>query len=178
MAGKGVEPATSPVIPIPGIDDSYYDSLDFSATQVGISKGLGAIFGAYTEYEAGKMRELAYNHKAAMAEINAKMIESETTLLMAEKSSKLRESLAMQNVIAAAQGRARGGSVSAIEQTSRARFAKEERRTRQMAKGKKVSELMSAGIDRATGKAAARQGLLRATTTGIGEGIEAARYIV
>lgn len=153
--------------------------MDFklSSTQVGAAYGVSSIFGAFNAYTAGQLRKAAYNHQAAMAEINAKMIDTETKLIMADKTQQLKESLAMQNVIAAAQGRAAGGTVSAIQQTSRAALAEEEERLRLQAKMKKVNLLTGAAVDRASGSVAASQGLISGAET-LTEGfLKASEYI-
>lgn len=138
--------------------------------------GISAIAGAYMSYEAGQMKKLAYQHEAAMAEINAKQVGIDAQFIMADKYTELTNTLAMQNVVAAATGRA-GGSISRLAETSTARLEQEEKRIRMTGKAKSVSYMMDAASNRAAGDTAASYGLLNSVNTLIQGGIKTAGYI-
>lgn len=123
------------------------------------SMAIGAIASAFSAWQAGEMQKLAYDHEAAMAEINAKQIEIEGQFLIADKTNALVESLALQNVMAAAGGRS-GGSISNLAQTSVSNLKKDEARIKATGKARKVATLMGASSNRAAGKTAATQGLI------------------
>lgn len=144
----------------------------FSATSTAIS----SITSAYAAYEAGQMRQIAYDHEAAMAEINAKQIGIDAQFIMADKMDQLRSTLAMQNVVAAATGRA-GGSIENLSQTSTANLKKEEKRIRLTGEAKRVATMMDAASARAAGETAASIGLLSGIATLTGGAAETARYI-
>jgi len=149
-----------------------------TSTQIGALYGIGAVAGAFSAYEAGQMRKLAYEHEAAMAEINAKQIEIAGTFAIAEKTTDLANNLALQNVIAAASGRAVGeGSLQALEQTSVANLEADIKRIKVTGRAKQVATLMSGEAKRAAGKTAAAQGLLSGVTQLTTGTAQAARFI-
>jgi len=148
-----------------------------TTTYVGYAKGLGAITDAFMAYEAGQMKKLAYEHDAAMAEINAKQIGINAQFIMADKQEELAQTLALQNVMAAATGRGVGGSVSALTETSIANLKREEERIRLTGESRKVSTMMGASASRAAGKTAASMGLLGGFSELVKGGTEAARYL-
>jgi len=148
----------------------------FTSNQVGGMFAISAITSAFTAYEAGKMREIAYNHEAAMAEINAKQIGIDAQFIMADKMDELRSTLALQNVIAAATGRA-GGSIENLAQTSVGNLKREEERIRLTGKAKSVATMMDAASSRAAGKSAAAMGLLSGVGELTGGAAQAARFI-
>jgi len=148
-----------------------------TATYTGYTKGIGAITGAFTSFMAGKMEKLAYNHQAAMAEIQAQQIDIDTSLMMADKTGELAKTLSLQNVMAAASGRSGGGSLEALQTTSRANLGREETRLKAAARSKKLNLMMDASTARLQGKAAAQEGLLGGLSYGVEKGIEAMRYI-
>ena len=148
----------------------------FSSNQVGGMFAISAVTSAYTAYEAGKMREIAYNHEAAMAEINAKQIGIDAQFIMADKMDQLRSTLALQNVVAAATGRA-GGSIQNLAQTSTSNLKREEERIRLTGKAKSVATMMDAASARAAGKSATSMGLLSAVGEFTGGTAQASRFI-
>ena len=148
----------------------------FSSNQVGGMFAISAVTSAFTAYEAGKMREIAYNHEAAMAEINAKQIGIDAQFIMADKMDQLRSTLALQNVVAAATGRA-GGSIQNLTQTSTSNLKREEERIRLTGKAKSVATMMDAASARAAGKSAASMGLLSAVGEFTGGAAQASRFI-
>lgn len=148
----------------------------FTSNQVGGMMAISAVTNAFTAYTAGKMKQIAYNHEAAMAEINAKQIGIDAQFIMADKMDQLRSTLALQNVVAAATGRA-GGSISNLANTSIANLKKEEERIRLTGKAKSVATMMDAASARAAGASAAQMGLLSGTAELISGGAQAARYI-
>lgn len=156
---------------------------DFSSSTIkttdmmGYMTGLGAITDAFMSYEAGQMKKLAYEHDAAMQEINAKQIGIDAQFVIADKENELAQTLALQNVMAAASGRSGGGSLSNITQTSVANLKRDEKRILQTAESKKVSQMMGASASRTAGKTAASTGLLGSIsdlTTGF---TKASKYI-
>ena len=162
-----------------GIEDETYKGYTLGTTTadiVGYATGIGAITDAFMAYQAGKMKKLAYEHEAAMAEINAKQIGINAQFVMADKTDELAQTLAMQNVMAAATGRKGGGSQTNITQTSIQNLKKEEQRMKLTNEGKRVSTLMGATAARAAGSTAATTGLISGVSalgTGLGE---AAQY--
>jgi len=124
---------------------------------------VSAITGAFAAYQAGQMRKLAYEHEAAMSEINARQIEIEAQFTIADQTEALAENLALQNVISAASGRA-GGSIEQITQTSIANLEKEKKRIGVTGRARKVAALMDVESTRAAGETAAKFGLLGAAT--------------
>ena len=136
-----------------------------TSSQTGALYGIGAITGAFSAYEAGKMRQLAYEHEAAVSEINAKQIEIEGIFTIADKTTELANTLALQNVIAAASGRVVGeGSLKALEQTSEAALEADIKRIKTTGRAKQVATLMDSETRRAAGKTAASQGLIGGVT--------------
>lgn len=148
----------------------------FTSNQIAGMYGISAVTGAYMAYEAGQMKKLAYEHEAAMAEINAKQVGIDAQFVMADKYTELRNTLAMQNVVAAATGRA-GGSIDRLAETSTARLEQEEKRIRMTGKAKSVSYMMDAASTRAAGDTAAAYGLLSGVSTFTQGAVNAARYI-
>lgn len=123
--------------------------------------GIGAVIGAYNAYEAGKMRQLAFEHEAAVAEINAQQIKIEGMFNIASKTSELANNLALQNVMAAASGRVVGeGSLKALEKTSISNYGADIERIKVTGRAKKVATLMSSEASRAAGTSQATQGLI------------------
>ena len=162
--GGGVTRATSEVAPIPGLEENNYFNFSLNtAEQMGIATGLNAVFGAFSAYQSGKMKQLAYEHEAAMSEINARMIENQAQFSIAEKESQLADTLAMQNVMSAAQGR-KGGSVRDIAMTSRANLGRDAAKIKRKERAERVSTLMQTGTLRAAGKAQAATSLIGAAT--------------
>ncbi len=148
----------------------------FTSNQVAGMYGISAITGAFMAYEAGQMKKLAYEHEAAMAEINAKQIGIEAQFVMADKYTELANTLAMQNVVAAATGRA-GGTVDVLAQSSEAALRKEEERIRLTGKARSVATMMDAASSRAAGETAAQYGLLSGISSLVQGGAQAARFI-
>lgn len=148
----------------------------FTNNQVAGMYGVSAISGAFMAYEAGQMKKLAYEHEAAMAEINAKQIGIDAQFVMADKQNELANTLAMQNVIAAATGRA-GGSVDVIAQSSEANLKKEEKRIQLTGEARSVATMMDAASSRAAGATAAQYGLLSGVNSLVQSGTQAARYL-
>ncbi len=122
-------------------------------------QAVGAITGAFMAYQAGQAQKVAFEHEAAMAEINARQIGIDAQFIMADKETELANTLALQNVINAASGRS-GGSVSAIAETSVSNVRRDEERIRLTGQARKVATLMDASSSRAAGSSAARFGLL------------------
>jgi hypothetical protein len=143
----GYTPTTTPATTTP------------ASTYMAGSMAISSIASAFSSWQAGQMQKLAYDHEAAMAEINAKQIQIEGQFLIADKTNALVESLALQNVMAAAGGRS-GGSVSNLAQTSVANLKKDEARIKATGEARKVSTLMGASASRAAGQTAATQGLI------------------
>ena len=148
-----------------------------ATTAVGALGAIGAVASAFTAYEAGKMRKLAYEHEAAVAEINAKQIEIVGMFQIADKTEDLANTLALQNVIAAASGRQGGGSLENLEQTSISNLEEEKQRIKVTGRAKQVATLMDNASKRAAGKSAAKQGLLSAASELSTGTAEAARFI-
>jgi hypothetical protein len=148
----------------------------FTSNQVAGMYGISAITGAFMSYQAGQMKKMAYEHEAAMAEINAKQIGIEAQFVMADKQNELANTLAMQNVVAAATGRA-GGTVDVLAQSSEAALKKEEKRIELTGKARSVSTMMDAASSRAAGETAAQYGLLSGISSLVQGGTQAARYI-
>ena len=148
----------------------------FTSNQVGGMYGIQAITGAFMAYEAGQMQKLAYEHEAAMAEINAKQIGIDAQFIMADKMDELADTLSLQNVIAAATGRA-GGSVENLAQTSVSNLKKDEERIRLTGKSKQVATMMDAANARAAGSTAAKYGLLSRVSELTKGATQAARFI-
>jgi hypothetical protein len=153
----------------------YDKDLPVTSGYAGFS-AISAITGAYAAYEAGQMRKLAYEHEAAMSEINAKQIEIESQFAIAGRTEALAETLALQNVMAAASGRA-GGTLAQLAQTSIANLQKEKKRIKVTGEARKVATLMDVESTRAAGKTAARFGLLGATTELARGAAETSRFI-
>lgn len=132
---------------------------------------IGAITGAFSAYQAGQMRKIAYEHEAAVAEINAKQIEIEGMFVIADKTTELANTLALQSVVASASGRVSGeGSLQQIQATSEAALAKDVERIKVTGRAKQVATLMDSETKRAAGESAAAQGLLSGVselTTGL-----------
>lgn len=151
------------------------DSMATSNIVAGV-QGINSIASAFMAYEAGQMKKLAYEHEAAMEEINAKQVGIEAQFTMADKYDELTDTLAMQNVMAAATGRV-AGSVDVLAQSSEAELKKEERKIRLTGKARSTAIMMGSASKRAAGKAAATTGLI----TGLGElvkgGTQVAKYI-
>lgn len=137
---------------------------------------VSAVTGAFMAYQAGQMQKLAYEHEAAMSEINAKQIGIDAQFMMADKENELANTLALQNVINAATGRS-GGSVSAIAETSLANVKRDEERLRLTGKAKKVATMMDASASRAAGNTAAKYGLLGGVAELTKGGAEVSRFI-
>ena len=122
---------------------------------------ISAITGAFSAYEAGKMRQLAYEHEAAIAEINAEQIRIEGVFTIADQTTELANTLALQNVMAAASGRVGGvGSLQNLQETSFSNFEADKKRIETTGRARQVSTLMDSATKRAAGKTAAKQGLL------------------
>ena len=161
--------------PIPGIQNAPFSvqapTPTTATTATGALGAISAVAGAFSAYQAGKMRKLAYEHEAAMVEINAKQIEITGMFLIADKTEDLANTLALQNVMAAASGR-RGGSLENLEQTSIANLEEEKKRIKVTGRAKQVATLMESETRRAAGKAAATRGLLSGISelsTGVAE---------
>lgn len=148
----------------------------FTSNQVAGMYGISAITGAFMAYEAGQMKKIAYEHEAAMAEINAKQIGIEAQFIMADKYTELSNTLAMQNVVAAATGRA-GGSIERLAETSATRLETEEKRIRLTGKAQSVATMMDVASSRAAGETAAQYGLLSGVSALATGGTQAARFI-
>lgn len=136
--------------------------MEYAGYAGGIS-AIGSISSAFASYEAGKSRQLAYQHEAAMNALNARQVGIDAQFIIADKMNELTNNLAMQQVVAAAQGRS-GGSVEALYKTSVSNFRKEEERLLKTGKARSASMMMESDISRATGKSAATAGLLGATS--------------
>jgi len=145
-------------------------------TAVGALGAVGSVASAFTAYQAGKMRQLAYEHEAAVAEINAKQIEIVGIFQIADKTEELANILAIQNVVAAASGRT-GGSLKALEQTSIANLEEEKKRIKVTGRAKQVATLMDSESRRAAGKSAAIRGLLSASSELSTGAAEASKFI-
>lgn len=140
------------------------------AAFAGYSSAIGAIGGAYAAYAAGKSRQLAYENEAAMAALNARQIEIDAQFMIADKTNELADNLALQQGVAAAQGRS-GGSVDNLAATSISNLRKEESRLKTTGKLRSAGLMMESSINRASGKTAAAQGLMGGISelaTGIG----------
>lgn len=166
-----------PSLNIPTLGYTPLPAQTSATTTVGALGAVGSIAGAFTAYQAGKMRQLAYEHEAAIAEINAKQIEVAGMFQIADRTEDLANTLALQNVIAAASGRSGGGSLQNLEQTSITNLEEEKKRIKVTGRAKQVSTLMDNTSKRAAGKTSARSGLL----TGISElstgAMEASQFI-
>ena len=161
---------------IPGIENAPFSIQAPPPTTATAATGalgaISAVAGAFSAFQAGKMRKLAYEHEAAMAEINAKQIEVVGMFQIADKTEDLANTLALQNVIAAASGRRGGGSLEALEQTSIANLEEEKKRIKVTGRAKQVATLMDSATRRAAGKTAAASGLISAASelsTGVAE---------
>ena len=140
------------------------------AAFAGYSSAIGAIGSAYSAYAAGKSRQLAYENEAAMAALNARQVQIDTQFVIADKMNELADNLALQQVVAAAQGRS-GGSVANLAATSVSNFKKEEERLLKASKLRSTGLMMESEVNRASGKTAAASGLMGAVSelaTGIG----------
>lgn len=142
------------------------------------ASALSAITTAFTAFEAGKMRKIAFEHEAAMAEINAKQLEINAQFVIADKTTELAETLSLQNVIAAATGRTLGvGSLEAITATSISNLERTKKRIEVTGEARKVSSLMQSAAARASGEQAVKFGLLSSVQELIKGGLETARFI-
>ena len=149
-----------------------------TAQTTGVMYGIGAVAGAFSAYEAGKMRQLAYEHEAAVAEINANQIRIEGIFAIADKTTDLANTLALQNVMAAASGRVVGeGSLANLQQTSEANLEADIKRIKVTGRAKEVATLMDSETRRAAGKSAASQGLLSGVSQLTTGAAQASRYI-
>lgn len=149
-----------------------------TTNQFGALFAINAVTSAYTAFEAGKMRKIAYEHEAAVAEINAKQQEIEATFFIVDKQNELISNLAAQNVIAAATGRQPGaGSVEALTQTSISNLAKDTRRVEVTGESRKVAALMSSSFARSQGEVAEKFGLLSGVSSLTSGAVEASRFI-
>lgn len=148
-----------------GTTTAQTDSSGFmgaSASQwSGGAQALSAIAGAYSAYTAGKMQKYAYDHQAAMTEINAKQQEIEAQFMITDKQDQLSQNLALMNVMAAAGGRS-GGSVANLAQTSTSNLNKDAERIKTTGKARSVSSLMTSQAYRSTGDYMNRKSLLEA----------------
>ena len=140
------------------------------------SQGIQTIAQAYQSYEAGRMKQMAFNHKAAMAELNAKQVGINAQFEMNDRINELRKTLALQNAISGATGRS-GGSVEALAQTSIANMKRDEQRIMKTAELKKVAELMDVESLRAAGKSAKRAGILEGINQLISGGQQSASFL-
>ena len=149
-----------------------------TSNAVGALFAVSAITGAFSAYEAGRMRQVAFEHEAAVSEINANQIKIQGMFTTADKTTDLANNLALQNVMAAASGRQIGeGSLKAIEDTSVSNLEADLKRLRVTGRAKEVATLMDSSTRRAAGKTAATQGLLSGVTqltTGVAQ---ASRFI-
>jgi hypothetical protein len=142
------------------------------------ASAISAITSAYTAFEAGRMRKIAFEHEAAMNEINARSLEIDAQFLIADKTSELAETLALQNVIAAASGRTIGvGSQRIITEASISNLEQTKRRIEVTGKARSVSSMMQSSAARASGEQAAKFGLLSSFEELIKGGLETARFI-
>lgn len=139
---------------------------------------IASIANAYSAYEAGKMQQLAYEHEAAVAELNANQIRIDGMFTIADQTTELANNLALQNVIAAASGRVGGqGSLRNLAETSNKNFESNVNRIKATGKSKQVSALMSSQSSRIAGESAANRGLLKATSTLVTGLSEASKFI-
>ena len=171
--GGNLERAMSPVAEIPGLEKQTRMT---TAGMVGDTMALNAIFSAFQAYQSGKMKQLAYEHEAAMADINAKMIENAAQFSIAEKEKQLADTLAVQNVMSAAQGR-KGGSIQNIALTSKANLGKDIAKIERKARAEKVSTMMEAAGLRAAGKAASATSLIGTGVDLSSDLMTASRYL-
>ena len=136
-------------------------SINNTSTQIGTLYAVGSVAGAFSAYQAGQMQKLAYEHEAAVDEINANQIKIEGMFTIADKTTELANTLALQNVMAAASGRVVGeGSLKALEETSVSNLEADIERIKVTGRSKEVATLMASESQRAAGKTAAAQGLL------------------
>jgi hypothetical protein len=142
------------------------------------ASAISAVTSAFTAFEAGRMRQVAFQHEAAMAEINARQLEINAQFFIADKTTQLAETLALQNVIAAATGRTIGvGTQETITQASISNLEKTKRRIEVTGRAKEVGLLMQSAAARASGEQAAKFGLLSAFEELAKGGLQTAQFI-
>lgn len=145
---------------------------------VGYSGIISSIAGAYSSFEAGRIRKIAYEHEEALAELSAKQREIDATFLIADKEEELANILALQNVISAAGGKVGGvGSQEAIAATSLQNLGKERRRLELGVESRKISDLMRGQQARLAGEAQQRTSLIDSVTQ-LTQGITQARKFI
>ena len=140
-----------------------------TANIAGGASAISTIANAYSAFEAGRLRQIAYDHQAVMAELNAKQREIDAIFAVSDRKEELAKTLALQNVIAAASGRS-GGSLEAITQTSIAGIEKEKKRIELGVESRKISDMMRADSARFAGDSARSQSLIDSVsqlTTGL-----------
>jgi hypothetical protein len=142
----------------------------------GTLSAFSSIMSAYGAYEAGQMRQLAYNNDAAMAELNAKQVEIDATMTINERMHELSKTLALQNVLAAATGRA-GGSVGNLQQTSLSNFRRDKEKIKVGSNVRKTQYMMQSRMARASGKSAAAMGLLNTEISLFGGAADVSQYL-
>lgn len=148
-----------------------------TSSLVGGALVINAITSAYSSYEAGRMQEVAYHHKAVMDEINAKQIGIDAQFVMADEMDKLAKSLSIQNVIGAASGIS-GGSAENVTGSFLQDYKNKENRMKVTGNSKRIARMMDSKINRAAGKSAAKTGMMSGFIDLTSKGANAARYLV